>query len=170
MHFWKLRVVTAGCKTYLNEGRFTWRHNSALTFLAQTLQSIRSAKLNVDLSGYISPCIITGDKLRPDILLSTADNILYIIELTMGFETNLNINASRKMLKYRPLLVDLDNAYDRIEFVYLCISSLGIFGNSSDSFLQMCNDIGIDKHNLNFIVTKLSTIIIRTTHYIFSGP
>ena len=85
----------------------------------------------------------------------------------MGFETKLNNNASLKKLKYRPLLVDLDNAYDRIEFVYLCISSLG---NSSDSFLQMCNDIGIDKHHINFIVTKLSTIIIRTTHYIFSGP
>ena len=85
----------------------------------------------------------------------------------MGFETNLNISASRKELKYRPLLVDLDKAYDRIEFVKLCINSLGIFGNSSDSFLQMCNDIGIDNHNLNFIVTKLSTTIIRTTYYIF---
>ena len=55
-------------------------------------------------------------------------------------------------------------AYDRIKFVNPCISSLGIFGNSSDSFLQMCNDTGIDKHHLNF---KLSTIIIRTTYYIF---
>ena len=41
------------------------------------------------------------------------------------------------------------------------------YGNSSDSFLQMCNDIGIDTHHLNFIVTKLFTIIIRTTYYIF---
>ena len=138
-----------------------------MKFLAQTLQSIRSAKLYVDHPGYLSPCIITGDKLRPDILFSTADNILYIIELTVGFERNLNYNASRKKLKYHPLLVDLDKAYDRIEFVNLCISSLGIFGNSSDSFLLMCNDIGIDKHHLNFIVTKLSTIIIRTTYYIF---
>ena len=85
----------------------------------------------------------------------------------MGFEKNLNINASHKELKYRPLLVDLDKAYSRIEFVNLCRSSLGIFSNSSDSFLQMCNDIGINKRHLNFIVTKLCTIIIRTTYYIF---
>ena len=64
-------------------------------------------------------------------------------------------------------MVDLDKAYDRIEFVNLCISSLGILGNSSDSFLEMCNDIGIDTHHLNFIVTKLSTLIILTTYYIF---
>ena len=85
----------------------------------------------------------------------------------MGFETNLSTNASRKKLKYCPLLVDLDKAYDRIEFVNLRISSLGIFGNASDSFLQMCNEIGIDKHHFNFIVTKLSTVIIRTTYYLF---
>ena len=159
--------VVAGCKTYLNDGRFTRRYNSALKFLAQTLQSIRSAKLYVDLPGYLSPCIITGNRLHQDILFSTADNILYIIELTVGFETNLNINANRKELKYRPLQVDLDKAYDRLIFVNLCISYLDIFGNSSDSFLQMCHDIGIEKHHLNFIVTKLSTIIIRTTYYIF---
>ena len=77
-------------------------NNSALKLLAQAVQSIRSAKLNVDRPGYLSPWIVTGDRLRPDILFSTADNILYIIELTEGFETNLNINASRKELKYRP--------------------------------------------------------------------
>jgi len=118
------------------------------------MQSIRSAKLYVDLPGYPSPCIITSDKLRPDILFSTADNIFYIIELNVGFETNLNINASRKKLKYRPLLVDLDKTIDRIEFVNLFISSLRIFGNSSEPLLQMCNDIGIDKHHLNFILQR----------------
>ena len=85
----------------------------------------------------------------------------------MGFETNLSINASRKELKYRPLLVDLDKACDRIKFVNLCISFLGIFGNSLDSFFQMSNDTGIEKHHLNSIVTKLSTMIIRTTYYVF---
>ena len=31
--------IVAGCKTYLNQGRSTWRHNTALRFLAQTFQS-----------------------------------------------------------------------------------------------------------------------------------
>ena len=46
--------VVAGCKMYLNEGRFTWRYNLALKFLAETLQSIRSAKLYVDPPGSLS--------------------------------------------------------------------------------------------------------------------
>ena len=80
--------IVAGCKTYLDQGRFTCRHNSALCFLTQTFQSAKSSKLYVDLPGYQSPWIITGDSLRPDMLLSTVDK-LYIIELTVGFETNL---------------------------------------------------------------------------------
>ena len=139
----------------------------ALKFYAQTLQSIRSAKLYVDRPGHLSPCIIAGDRLGLGILFSTADNILYIMVFSVSFETNLDVNAVRRELKYHPRLVDLDKAYDRIEFVNLCTISLGKFGNSSDSSLQMCNDSGVDKHHLTFIVTKLSTIIIRITYYIF---
>jgi len=75
-HFWLLLClqvesllhIVAGCKTYLDQGRFIWRHNSALRFLAQTFQSVNSSKK----VRYLSPCIITGDSLRPDMLLSTA--------------------------------------------------------------------------------------------------
>ena len=99
--------VVAGCNTYLTEGRFTWRHNSALKFLAEMLQTIQNAKLYFDLPGYLSPCIVTGNSLSPYILLSTAGNILLIIELNVGFETNLNNNAYRNGLKYRPLYLIL---------------------------------------------------------------
>ena len=138
-----------------------------LSFIAQTLQSINSAKLYVDLPGYLSPCTITGDSLRPDIILSTADNVLYILELTVGFETNLNNNASRKELKYRPLLIDLANDYNQIKFINLSISSLCIFGNCSDSFLKLCIERGINNGDINFIISKISNIIIRSTYYIF---
>ena len=96
--------VVAGCKTYLDEGRFTWRHNSALQFIANSLQSIVGSTLYVDLPGFLSPCIITGDTLRPELLLVTADRKLFVLELTVGFETNLDINAHRKKEKYHQLL------------------------------------------------------------------
>ena len=67
-----------------------------LKFLAQTLPSLKPSKLYVDLPGYLSPSILTGESLRPDMLLSIEDKCLYIIELTVGFETNLERNAERK--------------------------------------------------------------------------
>ena len=120
----------------------------------------------VDLPGYHSPCIVTGNSLHPDIRLSTADNILYIIELTVGFKTNLNNNTHRKELEYPPLLSDLTTDYKKIKFINLCISCLGIFGTSSTLFLKMCNDNGIDTHYLTFIISQMSTIVIPTTYYI----
>ena len=121
----------------------------------------------MDLPGYLSPCIITGDSLRPDMLLSTIDNRLYIIELTVGFETNLANNAHRKELKYHSLLTDLVNEYHSVEFINLSISCLGIFGQSSKSFLSMCTELGFDSQHLHFNISKLSAIAIRTTYYIF---
>ena len=64
-----------------------------LKFLAQTLSSLQPSKLFVDLPGYLSPSILTRESLHPDMLLSIEDKCLYIIELTVGFETNLKRNA-----------------------------------------------------------------------------
>ena len=123
-----LLLVVPGRKTYLDQGRFTWLHNSALNFLAQTFQAIGSSKLYVDLPAYLSPCIVTGDSLRPDLLLISPKNCLYILELAVGFETNLNINSHRKEEQYHPLLKDLNCDYRQVQFVNLSMSYLGIFG------------------------------------------
>ena len=96
---------------------------------------------------YLSPCIITGDSLRPDMLLFTADKF-YITELTVGFETNLANSARRKEFKYHSFVSDLTNDYHSIEFINLSISCFGIFGQSSESFLKMCIELGFDNRHL----------------------
>ena len=75
-----LLYVVAGCQSYLD--RFTWRRNSILNFLAQTLQSINGYDLFADLPGFRTPSIITGDRFRPDLLLTSSNNsLLFIVEL-----------------------------------------------------------------------------------------
>ena len=82
-----------------------------LKFLAQTLPPLQPSKLYADLPGYLSPSILTGENFRPDMLLNIEDKCLYIIELTVGFETDLERNAERKEIKYRPLLKQFGNKY-----------------------------------------------------------
>ena len=96
--------VVAGCKTYLCEGRFTWRYDSVLSLIASTIQSAKFSDLYVDLPGYISPCLLTGDKLRPDLLITLQTKCIYILELTIGYESNLQNNATRKRQKYENLI------------------------------------------------------------------
>ena len=88
--------VISGCKTYLDEGRYTWRHNSVLNLIASSLLDVERSKMYVDLPGFISSSVITGDELRPDLLLTIENKILYILELSVGFETNLKTNSDRK--------------------------------------------------------------------------
>ena len=110
----KLLHVVAGCKVYLDQGRYTWHHNSALNFLATSFQAINGSSLYADLPGFLSPSIITGDHLRPDLLLKTKENCLYVLELTIGFETNLNCNAVRKSEKYATLVSDLKRQFKSV--------------------------------------------------------
>ena len=81
--------VVAGCKVYLEQGRYTWRHNSALNFLATSLKAIEGSSLFADIPGFSSPSIITGDNVSRS-TSAYKGNILYVLELTIGFETNVN--------------------------------------------------------------------------------
>ena len=68
------------------------------------------------------------------------------------------------------LLNDLTSKYRHVNFVNLSIGSLGIFEQSCDSFIEICSDLTIDKAHANYIITKLTSIMIRTTYYIFCNP
>ena len=44
-----LQHVVSICKSYLDEGRYTWRHNSVLLFLASTFSSLKQCTVYADL-------------------------------------------------------------------------------------------------------------------------
>ncbi len=81
---------------YLNEGRLTWRHNSVLNFIASSLKSAKHSNLYADLPGYISPAVLTGNELRPDLLITLENKCIYILELTVGFESNFSLMLHAK--------------------------------------------------------------------------
>ena len=47
------------------------------------------------------------------------------------------------------------------------MSSLGVFSDECSTFLDMMNDIGIDKKQQRYIIKKVINIAIRATDYIF---
>ena len=138
-----------------------------MNFVAQTFQSMIECKLFVDLPGYQSPSIITGDEYRPDLLLSTPNNIFYMVELTVGYESNLANNAKRKKEKYKDLIIKLDENFVSVKFVNLSISSLGVFDKECDTFIEMMNDLGLNDQHQQYCFRKMISIAIRTTYYIF---
>ena len=63
--------------------------NITLHFVASTLQCIKNSTLYADLPVFLSPCILTGDLLRPDLFLCIGTATIYIVEPIVGFETNI---------------------------------------------------------------------------------
>ena len=57
--------------------------------------------------------------------------------------------------------------YRCVKFVNLSMSSLGVFSDECSTFLDMMNDIGIDKKQQLYIIKKMINIAIRATYYIF---
>ena len=89
---------------------------------------------------------------------------LYVIESTVGFESNLNNNAVRKKEKYLNLIKEMSRNYRCVKFVNLPMSSLL---PRMLTFLDMMNNIGIDKKQQHYIIKKIINIAIRATYYIF---
>ena len=54
-----------------------------------------------------------------------------------------------------------------VKFVNLSLSSLGVFSDECSTFLDMMDDIGIDKKQQLYIIKKMTDIAIRATYYIF---
>ena len=63
----------------------------------------------------------------------------------MGFETNIDNNASRKYEKYRNLIQELSSNYHEVKLINISISLLGIVGNSFDAYIQMYKDIDCEE-------------------------
>ena len=155
--------VVAGCQSYLE--RFTWRHDSILHFLATNLQTVSGSSLYVGLPGYKSPSIVTGDTYRPDLLLSISTGVLYVVELTVGFESNLQKNAERKKSKYKELIRKQNEHFNRVKFVNLSISSLGVFAKECSSFTEMLNDLDFQKHYIFRILKHFTTKLCNCTNF-----
>ena len=73
-------------------------------FLAMTFQSVRDSTIYVDLTGFLSPSAITGDNLRPDLLLVLPYKCFYSLELTVGCESNIRKSYHRKRTKHHDLV------------------------------------------------------------------
>ena len=119
---------------------------------------MKSASLYADLPSFPSLSSITGNSLRPYLVVVLDNTTVYLLELTVGFESNIKVNSDRKA---HPLLTNLRTDYTNINFVYFSISAFGIFVTSSNTFLQMLKDLNFNRNLTRHIIMNASDIAIR---------
>ena len=93
---------------------------------------------------------------------------MYVLELTVGYETNLRNNINREHSKYKELIEVQKKRFSSVKFINLSMSALGVFDKESADFLNMLECMHLDKSHVKYVIRKIITIAIRsTTYYIF---
>ena len=163
-----LQHIVSSCKSYLDHGRYYWRHNSVLLCLSKSLSYLPDWSIYVDLPLFPSPSLINGDTFRPDLILHNKyTNAKYILELTVSFESNLKTKSERKLNKYRPLVLSLSSSYQKVKFVNVSMSALGFLDSSCDSLMELLEDLDFPEKLRKRLISKIMNIAIRCTYYIF---
>jgi hypothetical protein len=157
--------VLNNCSIAAAEGRYTWRHNAVLKYLASSLQPLLASgqSLFVDLPGYSSPGDLFYD-VRPDIVLRTNDKVV-VLELTCCYEQNMDKSKQYKEAKY----ANLQDKYKlgsevNISYMSLEVSSLGFI--NSNGIKQFCKLSGLPPLTKETIY-KLGEISLRCSFLIF---
>ena len=129
---------------------------------------IKGVKIYSDLDDYRSLSIITGELLRPDLLI-ISKGVLYVLELTVGFETNLCNNSVRKHNKCKDLIVSISQSYEDIKFINVSMGALGVYSKSCNSFFSMMDELKLSEVEKKYIARTATNLAIRCLYYIFCG-
>ena len=162
-----LQHVVSACKVSLNGGRWNWRHDSILINIARMLGKIKDLKVYCDIadSEFQTPSVITGDAERPDIVV-VKERSCYLIELTVGFETNITKNSERKRMKYKDLTERLENDYT-VKYCDLSLGAIGVIGTESKDIQKTFEELGLSKEESSYLIRKISNVCLRATYFIF---
>ena len=123
-------------------------------------------KIHCDIEGYINPLVIIGDENRPDMIVTQNKSTIFVLELTVGFETNLDYNTKLKASKYREMLKSPENKFEKVNFVNLSMGALGIVGAHS-SVTNILKALGFQQQEIACSIKKVMCCCIRGTHYVF---
>ena len=154
------------CSVFLQEKRYTWRHNSVMLNNANSIPRNQNITLYVDLDMFALPSIISGDEQRPDMIIKR-NNDLWILELSVGFETNLEKNRNAKNLRYNTLIQRLKTTYRKVKFINLSLGAIGVYSKSQGTFSNLLSDLEVDKTHSSYVLSKISYVCIRKTYYLF---
>ena len=116
------------------------------------------------LPGFHLPVSLQGMS-RPDIVIKL-NVCLWVVELTVGFETNISKNFDRKQKNYNLLLSELRNRFKTVTYVNLSMGACGVIGKNSNLF-KLMKEFDLPANDISYHITKIINICPRATYYIF---
>ena len=114
----------------------------------------------------MNPAVITGEENRPDMIVTLTESTIFVLELTVGFETNIGLNTKRKANKYKEILKSLENKFEKVNFGNLSMGALGIVG-AHCSVTITPRALGFQQQEIASLIKKIMCCCIRGTYNVF---
>ena len=171
-----LNHILSSCRVSLEQGRFTWRHDSVLRTLCRSVggQLRVGYQLFADMVGHQAPGgnVIPPDLFstsqRPDVvILNEEARDVIIFELTCPFDNNISTAHDFKTNKYSSLVTDLENLGFKVDLFCVEISVRGQVSKSNRARLKsfLFRSTGIRK--CTDLIVKLSRASLLGSFSIF---
>ena len=76
-----------------------------------------------------------------------------MIELTVGFETRISINADRKLIHYENLCKEISQGFESVIYVNLSMEAVGLIGKDSKNFYDLLKmTLKLEKDQTNYLI------------------
>ena len=110
--------------------------------------------------------VITGAKNHHDMIVTQNESAIFVLELTVGLETNIDLNTKQNVNKYKEMLKSLENKFEKVSFINLSMGALGIVGIHSN-VTNMLKALGFQQQEIAQLIKKIMGCCIRGTYYVF---
>ena len=90
-----------------------------------------------------------------------------LLELTIGFGTNIELNSTRKGQKYKALVDKLKKSYDDVVYANISLGACGFIEKDSKKFLNIMTKLQIPETEIQYLTKSIINICIRTSYFVF---
>ena len=155
----------------MNEGRYTFRHDNVLQYIAKCLD--RKYTFYVDIPGHQTPAggtippNVTVTNLKPDIvIMDKAQKTVTVFELTVPAEHRLEIAHKLKAEKYAHFT---ENRNFKVSVVPFEIGShTGYISNDNKTYIHTLHKFCQKNITLKKFKQNLSAISVISSYYVFN--
>jgi hypothetical protein len=172
-----LHHILNHCQNMLKQGRYTWRHDSILSYLFSLFNNDPNKdtlKVFVDLGDHdwqvnsTIPQDILPTAQRPDLVLYWPKlKRIRIFELSVPFETNIEATHTRKINKYASLVSDLQDRDMDVELLAFEVGSRGYISPDNCKRLKKLIKLSNTKQSFKAVRDNLTKIALSTSFSIF---
>ena len=173
-----LHHILNHCGAFL-EHRYKWRHDSIVTFIVENIKANKPDGIDIygdieghTVNGLTIPSNIVVTAQRPDIVVidnTTPQPTVWLFELSVSFEQNIEQAHTRKKTKYTYLESDIEsNGYvcNNIPFE---VGSRGHLTGSNRANLSTLHRLGATKMKLKTFLQTISKISLLCSYSIYNA-